>query len=397
MAAPPSHIVEKGKREAIEVVRRTIAPAGAHLDKGHNLIGVSLGQGDRPKELQVVSLPGEGGLERHVRCNAFCAYLANRVELVQAFNSLLHLHQIVALLLHEPEEEDPHSVKEWFLRATGPQRQAAWQAAMGQDGALEKVLKESKLWHMETFFRERSLYRASERVKPACPGGMCPEEREKQWLEGNLYILTRRLKRQLLSITNTGDFQLWKLDLLEAWAAMYLPMAQYQSTVNHLIVGQLEADLQATMIDIIPEEKAEFGTRKPEEFLQQIGDRLGRLSQEEQERACFLLARQKIDEDPEGYKDRLCRYYEETLLRYEPKFVKKYMSSVYNKLLGKLLQTHEPPLVTIRDLEREIPYYVAQMRAYAEVTPDAVPEVIAGLAGMRYGIKDGSLKVGKQI
>ena len=159
---------------------------------------------------------------------------------MQAFNSLSHLHQIVALLLHEPEEEDPHSVKEWFLRTTGPQRQAA----MGKDGALERVQKESKLRHMEAFFQERRLYGASERVKPACPEGMCPEKREKQRLEGDLYILTRRLKRQLLSIKNMGDFQLWKLDLLEAWAAMYLPMAQYQSTVNHLIVSRLEADLQ---------------------------------------------------------------------------------------------------------------------------------------------------------
>ena len=92
MAAPQAHIVEKGKREAIEAVRRTIAPAGACLDRGHNSIGVSLGQDERPKELKVVSLPGEGGRERHVRCNAFCTYLANRSELVQAFNSLSHLH-----------------------------------------------------------------------------------------------------------------------------------------------------------------------------------------------------------------------------------------------------------------------------------------------------------------
>ena len=132
-------------------------------------------------------------------------------------------------------------------------------------------------------------------------------------------------------------------------------------------------------------------------MLQQIEDRLRRLSPEEQRKAQFLLARQKINEDPEGYKDRLCRYYEETLLRDEPKFVKKYTSSVYNKVLGTLLETHETPLVTIRDLEREIPYYITQIRAYAEVTPDAVPEVIAGLGGMRYGIKEGSLKVGKQI
>ena len=52
---------------------------------------------------------------------------------------------------------------------------------------------------------------------------------------------------------------------------MYLPMAQHQSTVNHLIVSQLEPDLQATVIDIIPKEEGEFGTQKPEELLQQIG------------------------------------------------------------------------------------------------------------------------------
>ena len=179
MAAPPAHIVVKGKREAIEVVKRTLAPAGARLDRSRNSVGVLLGQDNGLKELQVVSLPGEGGLERQVRCNAFCVYLANRAKLVQAFNSLPHLHQIVALLLHEPEEEDPHSVKEWFLRATGPQWQAAWQVAMGQDGALKKVLKESKLRHMEFFFRKRSLYGASERVKPACYEGLCLETREK--------------------------------------------------------------------------------------------------------------------------------------------------------------------------------------------------------------------------
>ena len=39
-----------------------------------------------------------------------------------------------------------------------------------------------------------------------------------------MYIVTRRLKRKPLSITNMGDFQLWKLDLIEAWAAMYLPI-----------------------------------------------------------------------------------------------------------------------------------------------------------------------------
>ena len=94
---------------------------------------------------------------------------------------------------------------------------------------------------MEAFFQERRQYGTSERMKPACPEGMCPEKREKQRLESNLYIVTRRLKRKPLSITNMGDFQTWKLDIMEAWAAMYLPIADYQSTVNHLIVNRLDS------------------------------------------------------------------------------------------------------------------------------------------------------------
>ena len=56
-----------------------------------------------------------------------------------------------------------------------------------------------------------------------------------------------------------GDFQLWKLDLMEAWAAMYLTMADYQSTVNHLIVNRLDSDLQATLIDISRVRDSEAG------------------------------------------------------------------------------------------------------------------------------------------
>ena len=108
---------------------------------------------------------------------------------------------------------------------------------MGRDGALEKVQRESKLRHMEVFFQERRQYGTSEWMKPACPEGMCPEKQEKQRLESDLYIVTRRLERKPLSITNMGDFQVWKLDIKEAWAAMYLPIADYQSTVNHLIVN----------------------------------------------------------------------------------------------------------------------------------------------------------------
>ena len=97
---------------------------------------------------------------------------------------------------------------------------------------------------------------------------MCPETREKQQLESDLYIVTRRLKREPLSIKDMKDFQAWKLDLMEAWAAMYLPIADYQSTVNHLIVNRLDSDIQATVANLLPVGKEEFVTQRPEELLQ---------------------------------------------------------------------------------------------------------------------------------
>ena len=100
MASPPAHIVEQGKREAIEAVRRAIAHSGAHMVRDNNPLGLPQGKDGRPPELRVVSLQGAEGRERHIRCNAFCTYLANQSVLVQAFNGLSHVHQILTLLLH---------------------------------------------------------------------------------------------------------------------------------------------------------------------------------------------------------------------------------------------------------------------------------------------------------
>ena len=63
---------------------------------------------------------------------------------------------------------------------------------------------------------------------------------------------------------------------------------------------------------------------------------------------------------------------------------------MYNKVLGELLMTHKLPLVTIKALEMGIPYYITQLRIYAETTPDAEPATIAGLGGMQYRLDDRS-------
>ena len=61
MASPPAHMVEKGKLEAIEAVRKATAHTGVHMGRGNNPSGLPQGQDERPRELRVVSLPGEEG------------------------------------------------------------------------------------------------------------------------------------------------------------------------------------------------------------------------------------------------------------------------------------------------------------------------------------------------
>ena len=102
----------------------------------------------------MVSLPGTEDRERHIRCNSLGMYLANQPGLTLAFNSLSHAHQVLVLLLYEPMEDVPHAIKAWFLQATGPQRHAAWQAAISREGALDSLQTESRLRHMERFFQK---------------------------------------------------------------------------------------------------------------------------------------------------------------------------------------------------------------------------------------------------
>ena len=100
--------------------------------------------------------------------------------------------------------------------------------------------------------------------------------------------MTRRLKREPLSIGDIKDFKAWKQDLMEAWAAMYLPIEEYQSTVNHLIVTRLDSDIHATVIDLFPKDKEEFVARKPEAIFQQIEERLVKMDQAEHRQKIML-------------------------------------------------------------------------------------------------------------
>ena len=132
---------------------------------------------------------------------------------------------------------------------------------------------------------------------------MSPEGRERQRLASDLYIVMRRLKKGPLSIGDIKDFRAWKQDLLEAWATMYLPVEEYQSTVNHLIVTRLDPDVHATVVDLLPKDEEEFVARKLEALFQQIEERLVTTDQTEQRRLHFELAKQRLEEHPWTYKN----------------------------------------------------------------------------------------------
>ena len=84
--------------------------------------------------------------------------------------------------------------------------------------------------------------------------------------------------------------------------------------MNQLIVTRLDPDIQATVVNLLPEDKEEFVVRKPEALLQQIKERLVNMDPVEQRGLCFDLAKQRMEEDPGKYETRLCRYYEKALL-----------------------------------------------------------------------------------
>ena len=138
-------------------------------------------------------------------------------------------------------------------------------------------------------------------MRSAGPESVCPETGERQRIENDLYVVTRQLKTKPLNLKDIKGFQAWKLDLMEAWVAMCLPIADYQSTVNHLAVKRLDSDIQATVADLLPEGKEDFVTQKPEELLQQIEERLENTTPEEHRRLCFNLAKQRMTEELEKY------------------------------------------------------------------------------------------------
>ena len=98
-------MIEQGKQEALNAVRRAVAPPGEPMVNYNNQLGLLLDENGRAPKLKIVTIPGDEAPERFVRCNNLCRFLANREEYIQAFNQLPQHHQIAMVLIQEDWED----------------------------------------------------------------------------------------------------------------------------------------------------------------------------------------------------------------------------------------------------------------------------------------------------
>ena len=84
---------------------------------------------------------------------------------------------------------------------------------------------------------------------------------------------------------------------------------------------------------------------------------------------------------------RLFRYFTETGSQEEPAFIERYLETVCNQGLKRLLETHGTPMTTIEAMDEAIQYYMEQLQQFVGNTPDVKPQLLAGLRGMKYGLE----------
>ena len=114
----------------------------------------------------VTALEGEERDVRNTQCANFCRFLSSQAGYVQAFNQLPHHQQIIAVLIQEEWEDQPHLVKYHYLQTLADLRTMAivWSA---DDALLTAVVaKVVALRHIAEFFRTRRRVGMHKRMVP---------------------------------------------------------------------------------------------------------------------------------------------------------------------------------------------------------------------------------------
>ena len=64
MEPPPAYVVEQGRREALDAVRRHMAQPRDPVVDDHNPLGLPLDDNGRAPKLKIVTIPGDEAPER---------------------------------------------------------------------------------------------------------------------------------------------------------------------------------------------------------------------------------------------------------------------------------------------------------------------------------------------
>ena len=72
MEPPPAYVVEQGRQEALDTVRRHMAQPGDPVVYDDNPLRLPLDENGRAPKLKIVTIPGDEAPERIARCNNLC-------------------------------------------------------------------------------------------------------------------------------------------------------------------------------------------------------------------------------------------------------------------------------------------------------------------------------------
>ena len=84
----------------------------------NNPLGLQADNQGRLPEFRVINMEGEGRETRFEPCAKFCDFLSNQEHYTQKFDSLSHHLQVLAVIVYEESQQQPHRMKESFLKAT---------------------------------------------------------------------------------------------------------------------------------------------------------------------------------------------------------------------------------------------------------------------------------------
>ena len=148
MAAPWLSVIAHERMEAIEAVRKTVTPGRSDLPAGGavepekglteqpqaHLQGGGVDTKEESVEWTLAPFRGDGEEERWIRGNELCKLLARRPGLVQNFNGLSAMQQMLVLMLQEAVAGEGSPLKERFLEASELKRYEVSQAICSQEG-----------------------------------------------------------------------------------------------------------------------------------------------------------------------------------------------------------------------------------------------------------------------